>query len=486
MLKKALLWILFVSLLSSCNILLVSGKGKKLTFQIGPRREELSSTPTLALLSLTPTPTPSLIFSVDNINTIPLKDVIQELSYFGGMGGGGPTCGDTVSPAFDLETSPQEEIQIFHPWATYICAVPTGETVRATVDMPSGVRRTYEFTTVVHSGTPQKKGEAFFSFIPDVRVGSVGIYRFLFQGNGWSLNTSIKVVMPSSAQLYLVDNDEYYFEDLAPKLIFYNFHPKEKVRLLAYGWNDTGNMPSWMSGSIKLIGWKEYQVDDQGHLVVPIGKSYGSMSYVAIGDVSGEVHSYTPEGIGIDGNVYCAGAPPLDLVPGGYAFVVVDSLPVWDGQRIIARLKKGDTVRLYDNAFCRDGSWWWNVVCVSTSCAFTNGMVQGSDKQVFSLHPLNNIHSKMDDVVPACAGALPARLHVGTLARVVSGNLTLHYEPSLDSSWDSTLSYGSEVEVWAGPLCVDGVYWWYVHHNQGGEGWIREGDSKNYRIEPVR
>ena len=85
-----------------------------------------------------------------------------------------------------------------------------------------------------------------------------------------------------------------------------------------------------------------------------------------------------------------------------------------------------------------------------------------------------------------CGTALPARLVVGN-SGVVSTNTTPNNVRSEAATGSAIgqLQPGEDFQVLAGPVCVDGMYWWQIDNYHGLVGWTAEGVGTEYWLEPI-
>ncbi len=92
---------------------------------------------------------------------------------------------------------------------------------------------------------------------------------------------------------------------------------------------------------------------------------------------------------------------------------------------------------------------------------------------------------------PDCANyALTPRLTIGGVARVAytldgsgKGSRLQEY-PGLNARVNSTLAEGTPLTIVRGPTCADNIQWWQVRTLTGVTGWVAEGLSNRYALEP--
>lgn len=70
-----------------------------------------------------------------------------------------------------------------------------------------------------------------------------------------------------------------------------------------------------------------------------------------------------------------------------------------------------------------------------------------------------------------------------TIFRDSSETLNLREGPGTDFPTLKRLDPGENLFVLEGPACADGYTWYKVIH-RGTEGWVAEGDTRRYYVEP--
>jgi hypothetical protein len=443
----------------------------------------------------TSTPKQDLTFSDKNINKIPPADVIREIAYFGMPGGGGgPWCfdtdaGDATSPTFMFDYGNDDHpLEIYNPVTIGVCGLPSEEKVKIEVKVPGGVTHNYQVTSTQLHG---EKYEAYFDYTPNLNE-PIGEHVLTFSGTGWSLQTTLHVIDADSARLYEVNKN---------KVIFYKFQPNEKVRLLLY--------KRALNSSDKkdiLAGWKEYQMGKDGSLTIDVALEKGGR-FIAVGEISGQVIYQSPE-YGYDfylltvapSDFYCAGAPnPVGVSPQGYAVVVSDSLPLYSAEWLnykeftigkqIDVLPQSTVLQTTSNPRCVNGTWWWEVSCKDTIC---RGIAQEAEAGKIYLKPFQEAATTLgneNNKSFTCPGAPKSRISTGITARVTFTDGTpvrLRKKPGYSEKIINKLPEGTQFKVFGGPECVDRTIWWQIELNDGVDGWIAEGDTNSYYIEPYK
>lgn len=86
-----------------------------------------------------------------------------------------------------------------------------------------------------------------------------------------------------------------------------------------------------------------------------------------------------------------------------------------------------------------------------------------------------------------CPGAPVSRLNVEDTALVINPiGLSVREEPGLSGVIREYVAEGAEVVIVNGPECANGYRWWFVRVDNNSEGWVAEGGSDSYYLEPVQ
>lgn len=84
-----------------------------------------------------------------------------------------------------------------------------------------------------------------------------------------------------------------------------------------------------------------------------------------------------------------------------------------------------------------------------------------------------------------CPGVVLPRLQVGGLAEVViAGTIRVRTQAGLEGDLVLNIGRGETVNVTGLPICTDGFLWWPIALVDGTSGWVAEGDSGQYFLEP--
>lgn len=81
--------------------------------------------------------------------------------------------------------------------------------------------------------------------------------------------------------------------------------------------------------------------------------------------------------------------------------------------------------------------------------------------------------------IPACAGALPARLEINEDAEVCTKKANVFLRSGPGKQYDPLIKKAPTSVVWVmdGPVCKNSTYWWKVKDNAGRIGWMAEGSD---------
>ncbi len=362
------------------------------------------------------------VLTAETLNQLPPKDIIQEIGYFGGLGGGEEgDCLNENSPT--ISGFPESPTELMQQIVISACGLPPGEEVTVTVEMPNGEE--HESRMLPEETDSQNRGYIIYQYVP-MPYEPIGQYKFIFTGKHWSLEYPQLINSPSHARLYLYES----------KLYFLHFAPSEMVRLLVY----LPKNPELLGHDEfkEFYGWAQYQVDDNGELQIKADISYAE--YVAVGEVTGAVNHRLPDDYYEAEwfSVYCAGAPnPIGIKPDKYAEVLVESIPSYQ----------------YDFS---NGSWLQEGQ-ISLGKGSTFIPESGTDGPY--LRPIDYIPSTSTPAsakIPACLGTKPTRLHVGMNAEVTASGmapqLSLRTQPQLNAEQVHVIAAGRDMVILQGPV----------------------------------
>ncbi len=292
-------------------------------------------------------------FSVDNMQRSQPKDVLHQVSYFGGAGPGEcdmfMTFRSIPPNGWGVDTCPDDTVI---PYANLVFSAgifQPDSPVAIEIMTPDG----WSLYTDLFAGSD---GMVIYEFIPTWTY-SYGKHQFRFSGSQGSLEKTIEVVRPPHPELVWFPNEQ--------QLFLYNFQPYENVRLLYYG--------EKMEPDI-LNGWQTYHVDSSGELFID-SAGLEHPRFVVAGEKSGqaafaEVGATNLTQLWAAGDVYCPGAlPPLQLDPGMFVEVSGEDLWAYGGYGPVERwapIPLGTQVEIiwaWTSPACKDGAFWYIVSC---------------------------------------------------------------------------------------------------------------------------
>lgn len=306
-----------------------------------------------------PTPTPEItFFSLDYASTSPPDDIIQHLTWSGGMGGSSPPCeGSYPNPG--IEFAP-EEIELFETMFVRSCGWRKGEIVEVSIYKPGGI--------VDEIQESAEFGYIELRFVPELDAPT-GKYTVEFSGSSGRTDTKVRVNSLDDPRFFIIPENK--------EIILWGFKPNEVIRLIAY--QDIGGY--------NFYAWQEFAVDQSGYLEIDVDLDENEQYFpyfVAIGEESGQV-DYRHKGwgglfrvgIGYLGEIYCEGAPPIIeginnrvkvRVVSPDAFVKIS---INDQEGVRYPIKEGTVLEVFDNPQCEDQMFWWHVsksdVCTQIS-----------------------------------------------------------------------------------------------------------------------
>lgn len=227
--------------------------------------------PTSSSAIPSPTQTPmALSLSLEDLNLNTPQDILEEVSYFGGMGGPWNPCWEENYQSPFIPENIYNNPKRIGFVEIYVCGIYSyHENVDISVELPDDTLRYYQAHSIpVGNDSPDPEQKYMIRFYYEIEPDDpIGNYHFVFRGNGWILDKYFNVVDITYPSFI-------YHEGK----LFFKFQPNEKVRLFVYGMADNGP---------KMIGWRYFQVDASGVLIVHT--DYSDYYYSAVGDITGEV-----------------------------------------------------------------------------------------------------------------------------------------------------------------------------------------------------
>jgi hypothetical protein len=316
-------------------------------------------------------------------------DVMSQVGYYLGAGGGVETCNFEPSQPGALETymgdlsSPANGVDIPVTAGTLdwcICGI-TQNPRTAKLTLPDGSNLGLDVQQNADMITPQYQcGYVEYPVRPGVQLG---VYKFTFTNASSILTDQVNLVIPSTPSgVWLKDTNEAWFA---------GYQPGESIRLLVFISTTQDNV-EW-----SFMGEKQLIANDSGMLMVsfnPTLAQSGHLVVAAIGDRSGRAAIKTEEG-GPDyenGIVSiflkdCGGGQITRLTPGGSAVVLQDNLSLYndrDKSTEVTPLPVGATLKVIGSPLCDQmGNWTWNVQTQDG----LNGWAQETDGPTYYLQP---------------------------------------------------------------------------------------------------
>lgn len=303
-------------------------------------------------LTRTPVPTRTPIwnfyeFKQASLNKVPPKDILQQISFFGG--GGGVICVPGNKPNKpNITFEPSDEV-LMNQSTMIACGWGKGETLKGTVVFPNGMVFNTPVKVLLNEGMYYGK----LSFTPGL-ADPIGKYTFILEGKAGTVQDTVYFKKPSGPHLFVIDSKT---------IMLYGFSPREQVRLFKYS-------------STKLSGWQEFTMDENGQSIIKV--TIGVNDYLWAVGKSGEAPMPKENQLTKGGSTYpalqrtirqtaCSDLPiRLVIMEGGRvaftdgADMNVRSAP-GTSQKIIGKVPEGSDFWVVDGPKCANGIAWWKV-----------------------------------------------------------------------------------------------------------------------------
>jgi hypothetical protein len=449
--------------------------------------EEIFKTPTSTVNELPET------FSQDRINTMMPEEILREVGYY--ASGGGRNCENTFT--FPTIQSDPIDSELMKENSLITCGWKVGQELSGVVTYPTGEE-------IYQSIIVDEFGGGYLNFRPLISDPE-GVYEFKVIGNGVVLDSNAYYRKPIVPGLYELNNSQ---------LLFNNFQPNEIVRLFMFSCNDKQRTDAFCFHWI-FAGWQEYKMDELGNLIVngPVNENY----FVVISSYGFEIPAYSlswwkksvyPITKDFDSHLAlsrqywknsqeyraCPDNAPIRIKNNDEAVDAVvtipenDSLGIYANPRLTARtihqLYRDDVVTISPGTpVCLDGKVWrystkydknFNIVAVG---------------YVIEADTIGNYFLEVANSEKQYCGGLKSRLNVGDKARVAYLNKTnkrIREKPGFAQDILDAVPEGYVMAILDGPECVDDGMWWFVHTENGLEGWMVEYQDGVYLLEPTQ
>ncbi len=239
---------------------------------------------------------PKVRFDLGSAKSAVPADVRKELKYLGMGGGGGPEnmCPQSLDRfRFRLEgqgvyndsQGEYETIELNSKLTFYTCGWAPGEKVKLNVQFPDG--------NIYQQGQPVEydqqtalQGLAAAHIFQSYLSDPAGTYTFVFTGEQSQrrISGSIEFVQPAGGRAMFSYQEPAVPGYKAKRIGYtlYGFKPYEKVRAFAY-------LIPENSSDGSLIGWLEFQTDQNGNLFIEIDLNQSRIDYQFIGVETGEL-----------------------------------------------------------------------------------------------------------------------------------------------------------------------------------------------------
>ncbi|MFN8412818.1 MAG: SH3 domain-containing protein [Anaerolineales bacterium] len=420
-------------------------------------------------------------FSLDNVNAIPPKDVLIQIEFFKGGGGGGDSyCKDESDVPYQyVQPTLYEPEDVEFMLATFIeiCGWIPNQDINVKITYPNGTLKTEEYKT-------DDIGALTFSFAP--KWGDpIGVYSFEISNRIDTFATNVLFYESKLPHIYYINQTQLLLE---------NFRVGETLQLLAFKVKDHSPI-----GGMKVI------IDDSNGKIVDIPST---RDYIYVGidqvgvvydsiDLNGysvldNLDSHVADWRLIRGEKYEQKISEYETVknsrlacPTNTASILNDEelkfyktrlseIEFYFKPRLSAKailLEKNQPIWISSNYYCFDNLVWRSIELPNLS-----GYILEKDFQPRMLEEQS-------------CGELPTRLSSNQSARVSfanSNNKNVRKEPGFTEDIIAQIPEGTAVTVW-NDWCVDNTHWWHIRtYTDNLDGWMTESQNGDYFLEPIQ
>jgi len=335
-------------------------------------------------------PPPVQNFSLDNADKVKPEDVLNELSYSGAGGGGGPgECPfyDPEFPTVGSEGSLSSNYIALKSIDLKSCGWELNEEVSVTVELPDGNTHIETVVALRPDTSDYVRGErkAIIEFKYSQPKDLYGKYKVTFFGKSGVVSTKVYIQSPDLKMEYGADGIS---------ILVHGLQPQERVRVFLYD-----NISSGMGeGKFTFVAWEEFYADGFGELQIAFAENSIPVFpriVTVIGDKSGiapsRENTLSLLTINPDGscfvNAWKNNAYPTRLEVGMNAFVAFDPpLPnrvrqgPGENYKIIDRINPGVVFKVIDGPVCVDDVNWWKVKGIDRNF---DGWTMEADEQYY-------------------------------------------------------------------------------------------------------
>jgi len=287
---------------------------------------------------------PAATFSISDANHTTPSDILREVSYSGGAGGGGYDCvPDTFSsgPIFNQRHPSEQPIEWMDYVLTDMCGWKDSNEVKLVVTSSHGQVIHEEKMSVSYGGIRNW-------FRVPINTPS-GIYTLSFSSSKYSVSYDITVLAPTTPRLYAIED----------KLVLLNFQPNELIRIFGYRvsrFDSLGQLRRDIHtfDVLSMQAWNQFQANDMGYLVLKLGEDTKNIEvFRAIGEHAGEIQPY-PMGPYNVGRIFS----PFNLtVIGPFTEDEFAVESIWTLAQFVDLKEPG--LQTYHTAVSPDSQWRW-------------------------------------------------------------------------------------------------------------------------------